>query len=173
MNDDHLRMSDEERERAAAELAEHYVRGRLDSAEHAERLDRVWAARTRGELAPVFRDLPGEGYGRGPRLPRPPFGAPVAAWPPAVPVARRRGGLPTPVVAVLGVLLVMTVLTHLPFFLLALVLWLVLRSHGRRSPGPWRHQYPARPGPGYPGTSPGGPGGPGGPGWSGGWQRRR
>ena len=66
MNDDHLRMSDEERERAGAELAEHYAQGRLDAAEHAERLDRVWAARTRGELAPIFRDLPGQGYGRGP-----------------------------------------------------------------------------------------------------------
>ena len=158
MNDDHLRMSDEERERAGAELAEHYAQGRLDATEHAERLDRVWAARTRGELAPIFRDLPGQGYGRGPWPPRVPFGAPVAPWPPAAPVARRRSGLPTPVVVVLGVLLVMTVLAHLPWVVLGVVLWLVLRSRWRRHSGPWGQGH------GYPGTPPGGPGGPGWPG---------
>jgi hypothetical protein len=164
MNDDHLRMSDEERERAGAELAEHYAQGRLDAAEHAERLDRVWAARTRGELAPIFRDLPGQGYGRGPRPPRVPFGAPVAAWPPAAPVARRRGGLPTPVLVVLGVLLVLTVAANLHWVVLGLVLWLVLRSRWRHHAGPWGHGYPRAP---Y--------GNPGNPGWpgAGGRPRRR
>ena len=40
-------------------LAEHYAVGRLDQDEHSERLDRIWAARTRAELDPVFADLPG------------------------------------------------------------------------------------------------------------------
>ena len=34
--------------------------GRLTSAEHAERLDAVYAAKTMGDLAPLTRDLPAE-----------------------------------------------------------------------------------------------------------------
>jgi hypothetical protein len=136
MNDDHLRISDEERERAAAELGEHYASGRLDRTEHAERLDRVWAARTRGELPPIFRDLPGTGYGRGPALP--PFGTfPVRPGAPAPwvggPVVRRQRGLLGPFVAVLGVLMFITVLTHVPVILLALFAWLLISRVGRRS----------------------------------------
>ena len=56
---EHLRMSDAEREQAAGELGEHYVQGRLTAEEHSERLDQIWAARTRAELAPIFQDLPG------------------------------------------------------------------------------------------------------------------
>jgi hypothetical protein len=145
MNDDHLRMSDEERERAGAELGEHYALGRIDSTEHGERLDRIWAARTRGELGPIFRDLPGQGYGRGPTRPRAPFGTPAnpapAAWVPVGGVARRRRGLPTPVIVVLCLLLAVTVLTNLPVIVLGLVVWLVLRSRGRRHPG-WGHPAP-------------------------------
>ena len=44
---EHLRMSDAEREQAAGELGEHYVQGRLTAEEHSERLDQIWAARTR------------------------------------------------------------------------------------------------------------------------------
>jgi Domain of unknown function (DUF1707) len=140
MNDDHLRISDEERERAAAELGEHYAHGRLDRAEHAERLDRVWAARTRGELPPIFRDLPGTGYGRGPAFP--PFGTfPARPGAPApwvgAPVARRQRGLPGPVLAVLGVLVVVTVLTHMPFIIMGLLVWLLLSRTGRRSRSRW------------------------------------
>ena len=54
-----LRIGDAERERAASQLAEHYAVGRLSQEEHSERLDRIWAARTRAELDPVFIDLPG------------------------------------------------------------------------------------------------------------------
>ena len=54
-------MSDAEREQAAAALGEHYAQGRLTTEEHSERLDRIWAAKTRAELAPIFRDLPGPG----------------------------------------------------------------------------------------------------------------
>jgi DUF1707 SHOCT-like domain len=138
MNDDHLRISDEERDRAAAELGEHYASGRLDHAEHAERLDRVWAARTRGELPAIFRDLPGTGYGRGPAFP--PFGsfpqrpgAPTP-WVGGPVVRRQRGsGLGGVFVAVLGVLVVITVLTHVPVFLFALLAWFLISRAGRRS----------------------------------------
>ncbi len=137
MNDDHLRMSDAEREEAAAELGEHYAQGRLDHAEHAERLDRVWAARTHGDLAPVFRDLPGHRR------------APARPWAGARPATAWRRGLPTPVVVVLGVLLVVTVLTHLPVIVLGLLLWLVVSSRGhrrdaRRQPAAGGRQAPWR-----------------------------
>ena len=45
-----MRVSDAEREAAAAELREHFASGRLDQDELNERLDRVFAAKTRGDL---------------------------------------------------------------------------------------------------------------------------
>jgi hypothetical protein len=59
-----LRIGDAERTAAADELAEHYAQGRLSTEEHHERLDRIWAARTRSDLTPVFTDLPGSAYQR-------------------------------------------------------------------------------------------------------------
>ena len=59
--DENLRIGDAEREQATAALGEHYAQGRLTTEEHSERLDRIWAAKTRSELAPVFTDLPGTG----------------------------------------------------------------------------------------------------------------
>lgn len=50
--------SDEERDAVAAVLADAYATGRLTPAEHTERLEAVYAARTRGDLAPITRDLP-------------------------------------------------------------------------------------------------------------------
>jgi hypothetical protein len=50
--------SDAEREHHADLLREHAAQGRLTVDELDERLDRVYAARTRGELAPVVADLP-------------------------------------------------------------------------------------------------------------------
>ena len=123
MRDQNLRMSDAERERAAAELAEHYAQGRLSAEEHSERLDQVWAARTRGELAPIFSDLPGH------RTPT--YGSPRVS---RLPGRERRGrrGIPMPVLVVLGILVVVTVVSHLPIILLGLLVWFLLASrHGR------------------------------------------
>jgi len=53
-----IRVSDEERERAAAELREHHVAGRLTLEELSGRLDEVYSARSRGELERVTRELP-------------------------------------------------------------------------------------------------------------------
>ena len=58
MTDQTIRLSDAEREAAAADLGEHFAQGRLTADEHAERLEQVWSAKTRGEVAPIFRDLP-------------------------------------------------------------------------------------------------------------------
>ena len=53
-----LRTSDAERDQVAGTLREHAAQGRLSVDELAERLERVYAARTRGELAPLTADLP-------------------------------------------------------------------------------------------------------------------
>jgi uncharacterized protein DUF1707/2TM domain-containing protein len=53
-----MRASDAERERAAAELRQHYAEGRLSSEELSERLDAAYAATTQGQLAEPLVDLP-------------------------------------------------------------------------------------------------------------------
>jgi hypothetical protein len=53
-----MRVSDAEREMAASELREHFASGRLDQEELNERLDRAFAAKTRGDLNALFTDLP-------------------------------------------------------------------------------------------------------------------
>ena len=107
MSDEQLRIGDAEREQAAAALGEHYAQGRLTADEHAERLDQIWAARTRAELQPVFRDLPDPARRTTPARP-----AAAAATSGAVRAGRAARRL---LLAVLAVLVVLTVLTHLPF----------------------------------------------------------
>ena len=53
-----LRASDAERDAVAARLREAHAEGRLTLDEFAERLDAAFAARTRGDLAVLTRDLP-------------------------------------------------------------------------------------------------------------------
>ncbi|WKX72349.1 DUF1707 domain-containing protein [Streptomyces sp. XD-27] len=53
-----LRASDADRDRIADILREALAEGRIDPEEHAERIDAVYRARTRGELEPLIRDLP-------------------------------------------------------------------------------------------------------------------
>lgn len=124
--DHHLRLSDAERERAAAELAEHYAQGRLSLEEHGERLDAIWSARTRGELPPLFADLPSLA----------PAG--VAARRPA-PSRRRFRGVPLPLAVLLVVLVAVTVLSHLPLLLVLGLAWLLLSRGAPCSPR--RHRY--------------------------------
>ena len=96
-----LRISDADREQAASDLSEHYAEGRLSHDEHAERLDAIWTARTQADLAPIFDDLPAR---RSAGTTRAPSGH------------RRWYGVPfLPVVAALVLL---SVLTHLPFWIL-------------------------------------------------------
>ena len=115
MTDQHLRMSDAERDQAATALGEHYAQGRLTADEHGERLDRILAARTRGELGPVFADLPAPGG------------------------SRRRRGMPAPLVVLLAVLVTVTVVSHLPIILVGLLVWFLLSRRGHCSPRPLRH----------------------------------
>jgi hypothetical protein len=58
-----MRVSDAEREAAAAELREHFASGRLNQDELDERLSAVFAAKTRGDLNALFTDLPSSGPG--------------------------------------------------------------------------------------------------------------
>ena len=131
MSDTAIRLSDAERDAAAADLGEHFAQGRLTADEHAQRLDRVWAARTRGEIAPIFRDLPSPYAGAS----QPASAAsrrrderhrsPVLRQP-------RRRGFPTPLLVVVGVLIAVAAVGHFPLFLLGLaVFWFVAVRHRR------------------------------------------
>jgi hypothetical protein len=66
--DDELRASDAERSATAELLRRHHAEGRLDTAELEERIERCYAAKTRGDLAALTADLPGPHRGR--RQPR-------------------------------------------------------------------------------------------------------
>ena len=135
MSDQSIRLSDSEREAAAADLGEHFAQGRLTADEHSERLEQIWAARTRGEIAPIFRDLP----------------SPYAGV--ASPISSRsedryrnaglrpfRRGVPAPLLLVLALLIVFTAIAHFPFILIGLaVFWIVVHRRRSRWHGHWRH----------------------------------
>jgi uncharacterized protein DUF1707 len=53
-----MRLSDAERDEAINTLSEHVRTGRLDLDEYGTRSAKVTAAKTRGDLAPLFADLP-------------------------------------------------------------------------------------------------------------------
>jgi hypothetical protein len=55
---DNIRVSDREREHVASLLGQAAGEGRLTLDEYADRVDRAYAAKTRGELAPLLADLP-------------------------------------------------------------------------------------------------------------------
>ena len=136
MTDQHLRMSDAERAPASAALGEHYAQGRLTTDEHGERLDRIWAARTRGELGPIFADLPVPGGSLS--APRP-AAASGAARAPRSSGSRRFRGVPIPLVVLLAVLVTVTVVSHLPIILIGLLVWVLLSRRGHCSSRPLRH----------------------------------
>ena len=54
-----MRASDADRERTSSLLREHHAQGRLTAEEFTDRLDRVFAAKTLGELDALLADLPG------------------------------------------------------------------------------------------------------------------
>ncbi len=69
-SDQHIRVSDAERNAVAELLGQHYADGRLDQAEFDERVGRTMAAKTRGDLTGLFDDLPeAETGAAGPRGP--------------------------------------------------------------------------------------------------------
>ena len=79
-----VRVGDADREAIAAQLREHYADGRLTLEELNERLDQVFAAKTKADLNTVTRDLP--------QVAGMPYGG--TAWPGAArpgPMAPRQG----------------------------------------------------------------------------------
>jgi hypothetical protein len=80
-----LRIGDRERDAVAAELQEHYARGRLTLEEFNQRLDAVFAAKTQGDLSRITADLPHVPSGGAPlpssrRSPRLASGPPTTGW---------------------------------------------------------------------------------------------
>ena len=69
-SDQHLRVSDAEREAVSGRLAEHFAAGRLDQAEFDDRVGRAMSAKTRGDLRGLFADLSETGAPAVPELPR-------------------------------------------------------------------------------------------------------
>jgi hypothetical protein len=59
--DQHMRVSDAERQEVTDRLAEHFSSGRLDQAEFDERVGRAMSAKTRADLNGLFDDLPETG----------------------------------------------------------------------------------------------------------------
>ena len=121
------RIGDAERDVATARLSDHFAAGRLDHEEYDERLDAIWTARTRADLAVLFNDLP----------------RPQAAPPPRT-IARSSGRPGSrrkfPLLPVLAFLIVLSVIADAPLFLLIFpLMWF---AHRRR--GPWAPPPPGR-----------------------------
>jgi len=119
-----LRIGYAEREKAAADLAEHLAAGRLDADEYTDRVGRVYAARTAGDLAPLFADLPPL---RPAPVPRP---------------TRQPSGFPIRMVLIVALILACVAWVAFvevpPFFIFPLV-WIMLAGSGaaRRHRGHW------------------------------------
>ena len=105
-SDQHIRVSDADRNSVAELLGQHYADGRLDQAEFDERISRTMTAKTRGDLAGLFDDLPDTGpSGAGPFGP-----GPVDSIPPRGP--RRRGGIMRPLLLLLAVFICANIAWH-------------------------------------------------------------
>jgi hypothetical protein len=130
-SDQHIRVSDAERNAVTERLAAHYSDGRLDQAEFDERVSRAMAAKTRGDLDGLFDDLPDPE----------PAGASGTGGP-AVAYRRRRRGSARPVLVVALVIALAIAVGHtvaaffVPWFwvaVIALAIVFVSRSsHIRR-----------------------------------------
>jgi uncharacterized membrane protein len=110
--DPRLRLSDADRDEAIVQLSDHYAAGRLDREEFDERSDAVWTARTFGDLTPIFADLAPVRHER----------ARVA----------RGGWFPVRFLPLLVGLIALTVVTHIPFVLLAFLGCVFLFGRRRR-----------------------------------------
>jgi Flp pilus assembly protein TadB len=106
------RASDAERERAAEALRRHHADGRLDTEELEERTERVYAAKTLGDLDRQFTDLPRLRSPEREQRPRR-----LRLWPPA---------FAFPFIALLFVVAVVASASA-PFFIWPLMLFLFFR----------------------------------------------
>jgi len=124
-----LRLSDADRDRAAAELSEHFEAGRLTADEFDERLGRALQARSAADLAPLFADLPRK---------QPPVTARASGPAASGPFSCAR--VPVVPIAILAVVALGALLSGHPglFVLVPVVILLIVRrlaGHpGRRAP---------------------------------------
>jgi hypothetical protein len=122
-----LRVSDAERADVADRLSKHYGDGRLDQAEFNERMERAMSAKTHGDFAGLFADLPdlpdGAEPGVSPRanVTRPPSRSPMFRLVLLI--------LIVVVAALLGQALIHS---FFPWLLLAVIAFLWLRNGPRR-----------------------------------------
>ena len=132
---DEVRVGNAERDAAATRLGAHLTAGRLEWDEYDQRLQAAYAAKTRGDLAGLFTDLPEEEAPAGrrrssARQDRPPVLAIALAVAMGLWLLLRAGAL----------------LTFLVLFILFRVVGGILMSgpHGRGGRGPWGHWYGPR-----------------------------
>ncbi|NIJ14041.1 hypothetical protein FHU38_004385 [Saccharomonospora amisosensis] len=130
------RLSDAERREALDALSEHVRSGRLDLVEFEQRSGQVSAAKLRGELEPIFADLP---------EPRPSvlhtvrtLGQPRQRGEPPQPWSQRVAASAVPIAAIVALVLFFTIARGMVFvFLLPAVVALLagsLASNRRRGP---------------------------------------
>ncbi|MFI7118456.1 DUF1707 domain-containing protein [Amycolatopsis sp. NPDC049868] len=103
-----LRISDQDRESALTALGEHMTVGRIDIDEFGERSARITAAKTRGELAEIFLDLP-EPHPRydAPKAAVGEPGKPASTWADISPAQRVMGAL-LPILFIATIALIIT-----------------------------------------------------------------
>lgn len=106
-----VRIGTAEREQAMQRLSEHFAAGRLSVAEFDERSGLIAAAVTRGDLAPVFSDLPAA-------IPAPEPAEPAAAQPGG---RREFAGPAMGLVVIIALVLFFTTHTWLWFLLIPAV----------------------------------------------------
>jgi DUF1707 SHOCT-like domain len=126
-SDQHMRVSDAERQAVTDRLAGHFADGRLDQEEFDERAGRAMSAKTRADLAGLLDDLPETGL---PGTGLPGTGAP------AVP---RRRGRPRSFLGLVLLVVIVLVAAHAAAHMVAPLLWaglivavLILAARGRR-----------------------------------------
>ena len=108
-SDQHLRVSDAERQAVTDRLAEHFADGRLDQAEFDDRVGRAMNAKTRADLSGLFSDLPETG-------------APAVTDHPHHPMRRRRH----PVLLFVLVVLFIMATAHAVLWVMTPWLWVAL-----------------------------------------------
>ena len=155
--DPNLRASDEDRDRTAGLLREHHAVGRLTAEEFSDRLDKVFAATTVGQLEDLLKDLPRMDLYRLPE-------APLTRQPRQAQVTRRPSGrMPAGWRAMWGIYATVNVLCFLiwvladfgsyPWFLWVAGPWGIVmggtylsfggaRHHRRLDSGPEQGQLP-------------------------------
>jgi hypothetical protein len=120
--DDHIRVSDADRDRVTARLREHFAEGRLTQDELDERISAALNAKTFGDLRPLMADLPEP-------VPAPPRPVPHPQWSgPAPWGAYRRGPRLMPLLLLVGLVALLANgggWMMLGLFQVILVFWLV------------------------------------------------